>query len=168
MKIKKFTMFIIIIFLLVFILWIGLILIKNHKNSTNNIIKEYTPEQEISEEQLRTTNIVLYFYDEEAKDLGTEIRQIDSKKLLNHPEKQLIEYLIAGPENNNLKKLIPENTKIINIKLIKDNLCINFSKEFNTDLNKENIELIKKSILKTVSQLNEINSIKVLIENEEI
>ena len=81
---------------------------------------------------------------------------------------QLIEYLIAGPENNNLKKLIPENTKIINIELIKDNLCINFSKEFNTDLNKENIELIKKSILKTVSQLNEINSIKVLIENEEI
>ena len=165
MKIKKFTMFIIIIFLLVFI---GLILIKNHKNSKNNIIQEYTPEQEISEEQLRTTNIVLYFYDEEAKDLGTEIRQIDSKKLLNNPEKQLIEYLIAGPENNNLKKLIPENTKIINIELIKDNLCINFSKEFNTDLNKENIELIKKSILKTVSQLNEINSIKVLIENEEI
>ena len=158
MKIKKFTMFIIIIFLLVFILWIGLILIKNHKNSKNNIIKEYTPEQEISEEQLRTTNIVLYFYDEEAKDLGTEIRQIDSKKLLNNPEKQLIEYLIAGPEN----------TKIINIELIKDNLCINFSKEFNTDLNKENIELIKKSILKTVSQLNEINSIKELIENEEI
>ena len=115
MKIKKFTMFIIIIFLLVFILWIGLILIKNHKNSKNNIIKEYTPEQEISEEQLRTTNIVLYFYDEEAKDLGTEIRQIDSKKLLNNPEKQLIEYLIAGPENNNLKNLIPENTKIINI-----------------------------------------------------
>ena len=100
--------------------------------------------------------------------MGTEIRQIDSKKLLNNPEKQLIEYLIAGPENNNLKKLIPENTKIINIELIKDNLCINFSKEFNTDLNKENIELIKKSILKTVSQLNEINSIKVLIENEEI
>ena len=40
MKIKKFTMFIIIIFLLVFILWIGLILIKNHKNSKNKIIQE--------------------------------------------------------------------------------------------------------------------------------
>ena len=168
MKIKKFTMFIIIIFLLVFILWIGFILIKNHKNNKNSIIKEYTPEQEISEEQLRTTNIVLYFYDEEAKDLGTEIRQIDSKKLLNNPEKILIEYLIAGPENNNLKKLIPENTKIINIELIKDNLCINFSKEFNTELNEEKIEIIKKSILKTVSQLNEINSIKLLIENEKI
>ncbi len=168
MKIKKITMFIIIIFLLSFILWIGLILIKDYKKTKNNIIKEYTPEQEISEEQLRTTNIVLYFYDEEAKDLGTEIRQIDSKKLLNNPEKQLIEYLIAGPENNNLKKLIPENTKILNLELIKDNLYINFSKEFNTDLNAEKIEIIKKSILKTVSQLNEINSINLLVENKEI
>ena len=32
----------------------------------------------------------------------------------------------------------------------------------------EKIEIIKKSILKTVSQLNEINSIKLLIENEKI
>lgn len=165
---RKITMFIIIIFFMIFILWIGYILIKNYKTNQNNIIKEYTPAEEISEEQLRTTNVFLYFYNENEKKVEAEIRQVDSKKLLNNPENQLIEYLIEGPKDNNLICLFPENTKIINIELIKDTAIINFTKELSTELNDEKINLIKESILKTLSQLNEINNIKLLIENEEI
>lgn len=165
---RKITMFIIIIFFMIFILWIGYILIKNYKINQNNIIKEYTPAEEISEEQLRTTNVFLYFYNENEKKVEAEIRQVDSKKLLNEPENQLIEYLIEGPKDNNLICLFPENTKIINIELIKDTAIINFTKELSTDLNDEKINLIKESILKTLSQLNEINNIKLLIENDEI
>ena len=165
---RKIAMFIIIIFFMIFILWIGYILIKNYKINQNNIIKEYTPAEEISEEQLRTTNVFLYFYNENEKKIKAEIRQVDSKKLLNNPENQLIEYLIEGPKDNNFICLFPENTKIINIELIKDTAIINFTKELSTDLNDEKIKLIKESILKTLSQLNEINNIKLLIENDEI
>lgn len=168
MKNKKLIMYVIIIGLILFILGIGFLVINNHKKEKSNI-KEYIPEQEISDEQLRQTNIILYFYDSSTENLGTEIRQIDSKILLENPAKILIEFLIEGPQDKNLVRLIPENTKLINIELIKGILNINFSEEFinEPNLGKEKEEKIIKSILKTVTQLNEVKGIKILINGEE-
>lgn len=166
MKNKKIFMYIIIILLILFILWIGIILVKNNNTDTN---EEFIPEQEITEEQLRSTNIILYFSNLNTGELETEIRKIDSKKLLENPEKQLITYLIDGPKNGNLVRLIPENTKLISAEIEKEILIINFSEDFieNQNLGKEQEEKIIKSILKTVTQLNEINGIKILINGEE-
>ena len=63
MKNKKILMYIIIIVLILFILAMGFLVINNHKKDKNNVIEEYTPEQEITDEQLRQTNVTLYFYD---------------------------------------------------------------------------------------------------------
>ncbi len=121
MKNKKIIMYSGIIILILFIVGIGILVINNHKKEENIIIEEYTPQEEITDEQLRQTNVTLYFYDDSINDLATEIIKIDSKKLLEKPEKQLIEFLIEGPKDENLTKLIPENTKLLNTEIKKDN-----------------------------------------------
>ena len=170
MKNKKIIMYLLIIFLILFMIVIGIIILKNNKNNRKEFIQEYTPLEEITEEQLRKTNITLYFYDTITKKLGTEIRQIDSKKLLENPEQILIEALINGPQSNseNLENLFPENTILIDTKLINGILYINFS---NNSFRVENEEeeknnLLIESINKTLSQLNEINEIKILINGK--
>lgn len=168
MKNKKILMYSGIILLILFILVMGILVIKNHKKEEKQIIEEYTPQEEITDEQLRETNITLYFYDDSIKDIATEIRQIDSKQLLEKPEKQLIEFLIEGPTDEILTKLIPDNTKLLNTEIKKDILYIDFSEEFiNGNLGMEQEKLIIDSILKTVSQLTEINGIKILINGQE-
>lgn len=168
MKNKKIIMYSGIIILILFIVGIGILVINNHKKEENIIIEEYTPQEEITDEQLRQTNVTLYFYDDSINYLATEIIKIDSKKLLEKPEKQLIEFLIEGPKDENLTKLIPENTKLLNTEIKKDILYIDFSEEFiDVDAGMEQEKLIIDSILKTVSQLTEINGIKILINGQE-
>lgn len=169
MENKKIIMYIIIILLMLFIVGIGILVLKSNKKLENNGIADYTPEQEITDEQMRQTNILLYFYDNNTGNLNTEIRRIDSKKLLNNPEEQLIKLLIEGPQDSNLTNLIPEETKLINLDINKGILYINFSEEFLEvkKLEKEMKNKIIESILKTVTQLNEIKGIKILINGEE-
>ena len=154
---KKLFMYLIIILLIIIFLFVGWFAIKNHKN--NKKINEYIPEEEISTKQLRMTNISLFFLNEENGEIGEEIRQIDSKELLNNPEEKLINYLIEGPKNEKLKKIITENIKLINIEKNNGILLIEFSENIS---NLENYEKIKKAIIQTVSQLNEINNIKII------
>lgn len=169
MKNSKVFMYVGIILLMIFILWVGFLIIKNYKNNEQKLIGEYTPEAEITDEQLRETNIILYFYTQNSEELTTEIRKIDSKELLKNPEKKLIEFLIEGPQEEELTNLIPTGTKIISIEKTKENLIINFSEEFMNvqSLGKEKEEKLIESIFKTVSQLNEINRIKILINGKE-
>lgn len=166
MKNKKFIMYSIIILLIIFIIIIGYIVINNRKNRS---IYEFIPFEEISEEQLRKTNISLYFENKENKEIDKEIVQIDSKELLNKPEEKLLNLLLKGPQNNNLNKLIPNETKIISTKIEKGILYITFSNEFNEINNYTEIEKNKiiNSVKMTLTQLSEINDVKIEI-NENI
>ncbi len=166
MKNKKIIMYSIIILLIIFIIIIGYIVINNRKNKS---IYEFIPFEEISEEQLRKTNISLYFENKENKEIDKEIVQIDSKELLNKPEEKLLNLLLKGPQNNNLNKLIPNETKIIKTRIEKGILYITFSNEFNEINNFTEVERKKtiNSIKMTLTQLSEINDIKIEI-NENI
>ena len=66
------------------------------------VITEYTPEAEITEEDLRQTFVSLYFKDKETGKLKVESRVIDAKKLLNDPYQELITMLLAGPLDETL------------------------------------------------------------------
>ena len=139
------------------------------QDKNNEIISEYTPQEEITEEQLRQTIITLYFLDIENYKLVPEPRKIDSKELIKDPYKVLINLLIEGPKNEKLIKLIPEGTKLISAEIIDNILFLNFSKEFinEQNLGKEQEELILKSIVNTVTELTEINKVAFLIEGEQ-
>ncbi len=130
-------------------------------------ITEYTPQEEISEEQMRQTMVSLYF--KSGEDIIPEARLIDVKELLDNPYKEILEMLIDGPKNNSLEKTIPEGTKINKIQKQADTLIIDFSEEFiNNHKNGEIEEKITiNSIVNTVTELTEINGIKIIINGEE-
>ena len=125
---KKIVILIIIILILLGVgVWYFLVYQKNNKLTENEII----PEEEISEEQMRQTIVSLYFYNENTKSLVSEGRLIDAKELINEPYKKLMEFLINGPQNNNLTKTIPDGTKINKAELKGNILYLDLSKESN-------------------------------------
>lgn len=130
---------------------------------------EYVPEAEIEEKELRKTMISLYFQDIETKEIVKESRLIDSKNLLKNPYEELLNMLINGPENGNFQGVIPNDTKINEIKIENNVAIVNFSEEFinnvNDDIQKRNII---ESIVKTLTELTEVNGVKILINGNEV
>lgn len=120
--------------------------------------QDYIPQEEISDENNQQTKIILYFKNEN-DELENEIRVINANILLKEPEKQLINYLIKGPQNNNLQKLIPDGTRLNEIK-IETNEILNYKDE------NEKLKIIN-SIVNTLTNLKEINSIKILVNGSE-
>ena len=133
------------------------------------IINEYIPEVEISDGELRKTLVKLYFVDEE-NDIKSEARLIDSKELLRNPYIALIGMLLEGPKDSKLKSAIPEGTKIIDAKLNKKCVTINLSKEF-VENAPEDVKQKRNmicTIVNTITELNEVQIVKFLIEGEKI
>ena len=169
MKNKK--IFILFAMILIIILAGGFFTIKYLKNKekTSNKIKEYIPEEEITEEQARKTIITLYFLSKETKELLPEARMINLKEIINNPWEKLINLLIEGPKNDKTINIIPKETKLLKTELKDDCLIIDFSNEIlNYDKTEEkNKKILIDEILKTVTQFNEINKIKILVDGKE-
>lgn len=168
---KKKEGILVVVILLLIVLALGGVLIFYNKDSEeeNKIVNEYTPQEEITEDQLQNTIISLYFINKETKEINPEARTIKVNLLINDPYKYLLEQLIEGPKNEKLEKGIPENTKLNKVELKEDILYIDFSKEFieNAPKGKVNEQKIIETIVKTVTELNEVNYIKILIDGKE-
>ena len=166
MKNKK----IIIIFsvLLIIILIGGYFTIKYVKNKKieNTNSEEYTPQEEISEEQLRQTIVSLYFPSKESKELVPEARLVDIKEIINDPCDKLVNLLIEGPKSEKEEKIIPENTKLNKSYMEEDCVVLDFSVEFlNYDKSDEKAkDKMITSIVNTLTQLTEVNKVKILID----
>ena len=98
-----------------------------------------------------------------------EARHIDVKLLMEHPYKTLIELLMENPKNEKLKSCIPDGVKLNNVELKSDILYIDFSKELieNHEGGIENECNTIYSLVNTLTELTEVNGIKILIEGEE-
>lgn len=165
MKNKK-TMIIIIIILCVLALgFISIFFVKDKKEE----VVEILPEEEISDEQLRQTMVSLYYENKETKKLMPEARLVDVKLLINEPYKLLIDLLMEEPKNSSLRTVIPRNVTVNKLELNSDVLYIDFSKEFieNHEGGLENEKNTIYSIVNTLTELTEINGIKILIDNKE-
>ena len=128
--------------------------------------QDYIPQEEISEEQETQTKIILYFENTETGELEAETQIIDVKKLLNEPYKEMVNLLIKGPQSSNLKKLIPDGTILNEIKIENGCAIINFSNQFLNFENDEKKFKIINSIVNTLTNLKEINSVSFLINGE--
>ena len=159
-----------ILFLLIFVLIVILLslffIIKNFVSiNDENEFSDYTPEEEISSNQMRETVVTLYFVDEN-NELKSEGRFIDSVSLLQNPYKEIVSLLLEGPKSNNLKSAFPENTQILDAPIQNGQLTLDFSSEllnFTDDIQKFNII---NCLLNTLTELNEVTSFKILINNE--
>lgn len=164
MKNKK--IYIIIILFIIICVGVGSFIFVNKKNNTQNEQIEITPEQEISDEQMRETLITLYFLDSQTGNLKAEGRLIDAKNLISNPYETLINLLIEGPHTEDLSKIFPENTSLISAKLEENCVTIDFSDailNFSDETQKLNIV---NSILNTLVNLNEVDSIKILVNGQ--
>lgn len=153
----------IILIIISIIIIIGSIIILNVDIET-----EYVPEKEVSQKDLRKTLVTLYFRNKENGEIVKETRLIDSKKLLKEPYYELINMLILGPENQNLEKLIPDETKILECSFENGCVLINFSKEF-IENGTDEVKKVQSiyTIYETLTELKEVTNINILVEGNE-
>ena len=166
---KKIVIFIAIAVLIVligFILFFGL---NSSSNNSSNKITEYTPQGEFSENDIRKTIISVYFKNIETNTLVPESICIDVKELADNPYMKLLQILAAGPTNDKLESPLPEGTKINNAYLKGNTVFIDFSNEFisNSPTGVQEESLLIYSIVNTLTELNEVNGVKILINGEE-
>ena len=94
---------------------------------------------------------------------------VKSSETINEQIKEIIETLTINSKKSTyirdgFKPIIPENTKIIDLKLDNEILTINFSKEFLT-VNETNEEPMLKALIYSLTELKEIKKIKIFVEN---
>lgn len=94
---------------------------------------------------------------------------VKSSETINEQIKEIIETLTINSKKSTyirdgFKPIIPENTKIIYLKLDNEILTINFSKEFLT-VNETNEEPMLEALIYSLTELKEIKKIKILVEN---
>lgn len=156
--------------LLVIIAGVGFFVIKNMKeNKEETIVEEYTPQEEITEEQARQTIVSLYFPSKEKQEITPEARLVDIKEIINTPYEKLMNMLLEGPKNEKLDRIIPEGTKVLKTYMEEDCIVLDLSKEFlNYDMEKENSkDNLIKCIVNTFTELTEVNKVKILIEGNQ-
>lgn len=134
------------------------------KQEETTTVEEYTPQEEITEEQERQTIVSLYFPTKETNELNPEARLIDIKEIINNPYEKLVHLLIEGPKNDKNKKIMPENTKLNKSYLEGDCVVLDFSADIVSSNEKDNMI---KSIVNTLTELTEVNRVKILVDGNE-
>ena len=161
-----------IIALAIILLILGILFFFNNPDNSdnkNNELTEYTPAQEFSDDEIRKTIISLYFKNIETNSLIAEAKAIDVKELYQDPYTYLINMLIRGPESEKLESAIPEGTKVNSCNLKGNTVYVDLSKEFidNTPSGITEESMAIYSIVNTLTELNEVTGIKILINGEE-
>lgn len=155
---------IIIIVLVIAIAITGILLWSNRsKNMEENVIQ---PQEEITDEQMRTALVTLYYMNKETKELTPEGKMIDVKKILTDPYETLINLLIEQPKNEKLQSAIPNGTKVLGAELKGDVVYLDLSNEF-IENNSVEEKTIINAIVNTLTELNEVNGVKILINGQE-
>ena len=167
MKNKKIgIIFFIILIIIIVGGYFGIQYVRNKEEVTQ---EEYTPQEEITEEQVRQTIVSLYFPSKENKQLNPEARLIDIREIINNPYEKLMTLLIEGPKNDKNERIIPENTKINKTYLEEDCVVLDLSSEIlNYAKENENQKTTMiNSIVNTLTELTEVNHVKILIDGKE-
>ena len=155
----------VIAILIIGIVGVTIYLITNANASQNEI----EPQAEIGDSDMRQTIVTLYYQNKETKELMPEGRMVDSKTLLTDPYSTLMELLMEGPKNEQLQKTIPEGTRVLKAELKGDTVYLDLSKEFidNHSGGQEAENITVYAIVNTLTQLNEVNKVKILINGKE-
>lgn len=153
-----------IILLLIILIVIVLFLTFNHIQNNNNYSEEYEAIPPIPEKKL--SSITLYFI--QNNKLANEIRTIDT----SNPEYEefVVLELIKGPQNELMKRTVPKDTRIISIETIDEICYVNLSKEYinNQIWEVEESSLIIWSLVNSLTELEYIEKVQILIEGEKI
>ena len=162
---KKILIIVIILIIAIaitaFLLWEN----KDKKIETNVI----QPQEETTDEQMRTTLVTLYYINKETNELTPEGRMIDVKNLLTDPYETLVNLLIEQPKNEKLQSAISSGTKVLGAELKGDIVYLDLSSEFieNHKGGERAEQTTIKAIVNTLTELNEVSGVKILINGQE-
>ena len=163
---KIITISSLIVLCLILCVYIGINFIKDKEVSSS--VEEMTPQEEISDEQMRKTIVNLYFYSNEIGNIIAEPRLIDSLDLVEEPYKKLVQLLIEGPKTDKLKSLMPDDLEVISAELDNNCVIVNMSSEFLNYTEDEDLKYkMINSIVNTLTELIEVDSVKFLIDGKE-
>ena len=168
MKNKKIILIFVILLLIILIGgFFGIRYVKEKQKE--NLNEEYIPEQEITEEQYRQTIVSLYFPNKETNELSPEARLVDIREIINNPYEKLMNLLIEGPKSDKVKKIVPDNTKVLKTFMEGDCLVLDLSKDFlnypkDNEIDKRNLI---NSIVNTMTELTEVDSVKFLFDGNQ-
>ena len=113
---------------------------------------------------------VIYLLDNNNYLERTEVHLINKDKILKVND--LIELLTINNKKkdiipNGFKSLLPENTKVLDLKLNDGVLTINFSKEF-YNIKQEYEERLIESLIYTLTNINGIDKLSIYIDNKKL
>ena len=120
-----------------------------------------------TEPNLITEKIILYYGDKNNENFVIEEREI-SYLLAENKFTVVLEELIKGPTKQDYRANIPKETKVIGSVIQNDSLIINVSKDFNRFGGSIAEIIAVGSIVNTLTQFDEITSVKVLVEGNEL
>lgn len=163
---KKIVYFVTILLFAVVIIFA--ILKNTSQVDVETTMSEYTPEEEITDQQNRMTIVTLYFWDAQNCKMVPEARSVDVKELVEDPYKKILGLLIEGSEDNSIGKTIPEGTVVNSVKLDGENLIIDFNDSFIAGYkigSEEHLEIIY-SVVDTFLELKEVNTVSFLINGQ--
>lgn len=130
---------------------------------------EYTPEEEISDSQFRSTVVKLFFKETNSNNLRIEVRNVDAKELINNPYLTLVNLLLEGPSDELLENAIPNGTTVNSATLKGDTVLLDLSESFiaNHPGGAETESATIYSIVNTLTELTEVNAVKFLIDGKD-
>lgn len=166
---KRFKMFLCITIIVILLACMGFYIFKKLEANKDATLSEYTPQEEISDEQFRSTIVKLYFKEVASNNLRVESKSVDAKELISNPYLTLVNLLIQGPSDANLQSAIPQGTQVLNVSLSGDTIVVDLSNEFveNHAGGAEAESATIYSIVNTLTELTEVNAVKFLIDGQE-
>lgn len=169
MKDKKYIILFIILFVVILVAGVFEIKKLRENKQTASIEDEYTPEEEVTEEQLDSNNTVatVYFPNKETNKLMPEAKVVDVRDIVNSPYQKLVELLIEGPSSDKLEKIIPDGTLLLDNQRDGDTVTLSFSNNLLNYGDEANKDLLINSIVNTLTELTEVNKVKILIDGNE-
>lgn len=132
----------------------------------SEIVEEIADSTETASEiESETTELTLYFADEQAMYLLPEKREVPKTET---PAQAAIEELIKGPEEVTHVSTIPEGTKLNGINVEDETAYVDFSKEFkaNYQLGSAAEIMTVYSIVNTLTEFPAIKKVKFLVNGE--
>ena len=117
--------------------------------------------------EVKTSEVVLYFADEQAEYLVPEQRKVTMQKGESTAE-AVIKALISGPQNKKLGITIPSGTKLLSVNIKENTAYVDFSQEIQSKHwgGSAGESMTIFSIVNSLTELKEIKQVQILIAGE--
>lgn len=119
-------------------------------------------------DSVKSQDVKLYYALKDNTGLGVESRSIEFKDTNGKYENTLKELFKGPSDSSKFETSISKDTKVLDVKLEKDNLTVNLSKEFNVFSGSLHEAAVVASVVDTMLQFAELKKVRILVEGQEL